>query len=61
MPEDMHSSMVYRKKQVMPYCVMEKHRVLWNDRNTLSETVQTDRINGMTTQVDAARVRLEKP
>lgn len=40
---------------------MEEHRVLRNDRNTLSKTVQTDCINGMTTQVDAARVRLEKP
>ena len=26
-------------KQVMPYCVMEEHRVLWNNRNTLSKTV----------------------
>ena len=40
---------------------MEEHRVLWNNRNTLSKTVKTDCINGVSTQVDAARVGLEKP
>ena len=44
----------------MPYCVVEEHRVLRNNSNTLAQTVEADRINWVATQADVARLRLEK-
>ena len=40
---------------------MEEHRILGHNSNTLPQAVETDGIYWVTSQIDAARIRLEKP